>query len=474
MTVSNNAMLIRRELMAWVTRLIFNDKLTEEIDKIPVILRPKRGSSSRCCVYKDRAMLRYKLMALMGFNTQDETDETIQLSEYARMALERDGIPEIPLTVIDDACSACVKVNYVVTNMCRGCVARPCTVNCSKDAIHFENGQAHIDHLKCVNCGLCQKNCPFHAIIYTPVPCEESCPVGAISKDSEGIEHIDDSKCIYCGRCLEACPFGAINEKTHLVEVAKAIKSSNKVVAMVAPAIAGQFKAPLGSVLKAIKDIGFDDVIEVAKGANITTENEAAEFKEKMGEGQKFMTTSCCPSYTVCVEKHIPELKPFVSHTKTPIYYTARIVKEKYPDAKLVFVAPCLAKRYESIHNTDIDFMLSFEEVGSMMVARNITIDNDAQWTLDTSIYPSSRGYATSTGVASAVARHLNGSIEIKPAYISGLNKQSIKELRGFVKAAPGNIIEVMSCEGGCVNGCNVIANPKIAHRQVRQLAEDK
>lgn len=474
MATTNNAMIIRRELLTSVTRLMFNDKLVGEIDKIPVLLRPKRGDASRCCVYKDRAMLKYKLMALLGFSTADEVDETTMLSEYARLALERDSVPQIPLTVIDDACSACVKVNYFITNMCRGCVARPCIVNCNKGAIHFENGQAHIDHKKCVNCGLCQKNCPFHAIIYTPVPCEESCPVGAISKDSEGIEHIDDSKCIYCGRCLEACPFGAINEKTHLIEVVKAIKGNKKVVAMVAPAIAGQFKAPLNSVLQAIKEIGFDDVIEVARGANITTENEAEEFKEKMSEGQPFMTTSCCPSYTACVNKHIPEIKPFVSHTGTPMFYTAKLARELYPDAKLVFVGPCLAKRYETIHNSDTDFMLSFEEIGSMMVARNITINEVSDLKLDTTIYPSSRGYATSTGVASAVAKHLAGSIDIRPAYISGLNKQSIKELKSYIKSAPGNMIEVMACEGGCVNGCNVIANPKVAHRQVRGLAEGK
>lgn len=474
MAITNNAMIIKRELLTSVTRLMFNDKLVKEIDRIPVILRPKKGDASRCCVYKDRAMLKYKLMALLGFGTEDEIDETTPLSEYAKIALERASVPEIPLTVIDDACSACVRVNYFITNMCRGCVARPCIVNCNKEAIHFENGQAHIDHKKCVNCGLCQKHCPFHAIIYTPVPCEESCPVGAISKDSEGIEHIDDSKCIYCGRCQEACPFGAINEKTHLIEVIKAIKSETKVVAMVAPAIAGQFKASLNSVLDAIKAIGFDEVIEVAKGANITTENEAEEFKEKMVKGEPFMTTSCCPSYTACVNKHIPEIKPFVSHTGTPMYYTAKLAKELYPNAKLVFIGPCLAKRYETIHNSDTDFMLSFEEVGSMLVARNITIEQTSNLMLDPSIYPSSRGYATSTGVAGAVKKHLNGSADIRPAYVSGLTKQSIKEMKGYIKAAPGNMIEVMACEGGCVNGCNVIANPKVAHRQVRLLADEK
>ena len=184
-------------------------------------------------------------------------------------------------------------------------MARPCMVNCPKQAVDFRDGQAHIDHQKCVNCGICQKNCPFHAIIYVPVPCEESCPVGAITKNESGREEIDYGKCIYCGRCVSSCPFGAVMEKSHMIDVFKAFDGDKKVIAMVAPAIAGQFKAPLDKILGAIARLGFDDVIEVAKGADVTTANEAKEFAHKMAEGQSFMTTSCCPSYTTLVKKHI-------------------------------------------------------------------------------------------------------------------------------------------------------------------------
>ena len=86
-------------------------------------------------------------------------------------------------------------------------------------------------------------------------------------------------------------------------------------------------------------------MIEVAEGAMATTSNEAHELLEKLEEGQKFMTTSCCPSYIELVEKHIPDMKPYVSTTGSPMYYTARIAKEKHPDAKVVFVGPCVAKR---------------------------------------------------------------------------------------------------------------------------------
>ena len=90
-------------------------------------------------------------------------------------------------------------------------------------------------------------------------------------------------------------------------------------VAIIAPSILGQFKTSIGQVYGAFKEIGFTDVIEVAEGAMSTTSNEAHELLEKLEEGQKFMTTSCCPSYIELVEKHIPDMKPYVSTTGSPM-----------------------------------------------------------------------------------------------------------------------------------------------------------
>ena len=473
MGVINNAVLMRRELLTRITKLYSEGELELKIDRIPIELRPRDfENTSRCCIYKDRAMIRYKLMALLGFNIQDETDETVTLKEYAERAFQRTGISAEPLTVVDDVCSGCVRVNYVVTNMCRGCMARSCMVNCPKDAIEFNNGQAHIDHQKCVNCGLCMKNCPYHAIIYIPVPCEESCPVGAISKGENGIEHIDYSKCIYCGRCVASCPFGAVMEKSHLIDVFKAQRENKKVIAMVAPAIAGQFKAPLAQILGAIKQLGFHDVIEVAKGADVTTDKEAHEFLHKMEEGQPFMTTSCCPSYKAVVRKHIPEIKEYMSDTGSPLHYTAAIAREKYPDGVLVFIGPCLAKRQEAYTDENTDYMLSFEEIGAMFVAKGIDVGNSDELTLDNDIDKTSRGYAVSQGVMRAIQTKLGDKATIRPVVINGINKDSIKEMRSFAKSCPGNMVEVMACEGGCVGGCNVIANTKVATRQINEMVK--
>lgn len=470
MAVANQATMMRRELLTRMSRLLMKGELRLKVDRIPLELRPKDAQTSRCCIYKDRAMIKYKIMALLGYNIQEEQDELIPLSDYAVRAFQREKISAQPLTVVSDVCSACVKTNYVVTNICRGCMARPCMVNCPKNAVEFRDGQAHIDHQLCVNCGICQKNCPFHAIVYVPVPCEESCPVGAISKNAQGVEEIDYTKCIYCGRCVSSCPFGAVMEKSHLIDVYKAFGEGKQVVAMVAPAIAGQFKAPLSRILGAIAQLGFTQVMEVAKGADATTAHEAREFAHKMKEGQPFMTTSCCPSYITLVKKHVPELKPFVSDTGTPMFYTAQMARAQYPDAVLVFVGPCLAKRFEAYTDPNANLMLSFEEIGSMFVAAGINVDQSEEQVLDREIDPTSRRYAITSGVMGAVRAKLGPEADIRPVVINGLDKASIKELKGFPASCPGNMVEVMACEGGCVNGCNVIANPKIATRQISTI----
>ena len=166
----------------------------------------------------------------MGFDMSDETDELTPLSSYAQRVVEggrpvKDNI----LCVIDEACSSCIQVNYEITNLCRGCVARSCYMNCPKEAIRFKlNGQALIDHEKCISCGKCHQNCPYHAIVYIPVPCEEACPVKAIKKDENNVEHIDETRCIYCGKCINACPFGAIFEVSQVFDVLEAIRRASR------------------------------------------------------------------------------------------------------------------------------------------------------------------------------------------------------------------------------------------------------
>lgn len=487
MAYSNNAMIIRHELLAELVRLWNDEKLIEEIDRIPINRIPRYSDSRvRCCIHKERAVTKYKILPLLGLDMYDEIDELTPLSEYAKKAMARvDEKKDNLLCVIDEACTSCVQINYEVSNLCRGCVSRACYNACPKKCISFgKTGQAQIDHSLCISCGKCHDSCPYHAIVYIPVPCEESCPVKAISKDENGIEHIDESKCIYCGSCINACPFGAIFEISQTFDILNAMRRGEEVIAIVAPAILAQFNADHLQVYGALKKIGFHDVIEVAEGAMTTVEHEGHELIEKLEEGQSFMTTSCCPSFYELIDKHIPKLHDYVSDSYSPMYYTAKIAREKYPDGKIVFVGPCVAKRQEiRREGHETDFVLTFEELASIFVGLDIDPKNEASFTPEVKSVREAHGFAQNGGVMAAVQsylKHQEGTKDkvgsIKTEAISSLDRKAISKLKAYAITgkSPAQFIEVMACPGGCVNGPsahnNIIAGRKQLQEEIAKI----
>jgi [FeFe] hydrogenase (group B1/B3) len=449
-------------------------RLENDIDRLPLDLYPRHKAGVRCCVPKDRAVTKYRLMSILGHRIEEEVDELKTLQEYAADAKARDTISGPVLTVLDEACSACLTGRHCVTNVCRGCVARPCTVNCPKDAIQMIEGRARIDESLCVDCGKCLKVCPYHAIVYVPVPCEDACPTGAIEKDGLNRVRIDYDKCIYCGKCMTACPFGAMMERSQIVDVVRHLnRAGTQVVAMLAPAIAGQFLVAFEKVASAIAQLGFEEVIEVAVGAKITAQKEAEEFTERMDGGRPFMTTSCCPAYTETVKKHIPELAPFVSDTRSPMYYTAQAVKAESPEAVTVFVGPCVAKRNEALKYKEVDYVLSVEELGALFVAAHIEISECEPTPFKRPGEQTGRGFPVTQGVSDAVRAHLADPETCHPVLVDGLDKKTLRMLGVYAKGkCPGNLVEVMGCQGGCVAGPSVIGKLAFAARAVAKLIE--
>lgn len=464
-------MFVRYQLLAKLVKMWKEDSLLDKIDKMLLEMYPrKRSPKGRCCVYKERAVMKYKTMAMLGFDMSDEVDESERLSSYVKRMMDRD-IPDDKrgiLSVMDEACSSCVKINYEITDLCRGCVARPCYTNCPKDAISYDkDGKAHIDHNKCISCGKCHQACPYHAIIYMPVPCEEACPVKAISKDEYGVEHIDPDKCIYCGKCLNACPFGAIFDQCVVFDVLKRIRAGKQVIAMVAPSVLAQFGKPIEKVFGALKAMGFTDVIEVAVGAEETTRRESAEFVERMEEGEPFMTTSCCPAYVNLARKHIPDLMKYVSTTASPMVYTAEYAREKYPEGVNVFISPCASKKAECREHDNVDFVLTFREIEAILEGMEVDIDQCESYIPAETAGKDAHGFAKTGGVFTAVKNILGGE-DVNGLVIADLNKKNIALLRAYAKTGkcPGKMVEVMSCPGGCITGpCTCSDNGEATRR---------
>lgn len=468
---------IKNEILERIVEAFFSEDFENNARLIPYDMRPKGSDVPyRCCIYKERAILKERVKAGLGF-ALEEDDETKLLSTFAKEAIERKEPDTDPLTVLDAACVGCVPSRIYVTDLCQGCVARPCQTACKFGAISMVDGKSKIDGSKCKNCKMCMRACPYNAIVKLAVPCEDACPVGAIHKDENNITRIDFDRCITCGKCVAACPFGAVNEKSQLVDIMKNIKAPDKkLVAMIAPSIAGQFGCSIYKLKSAIKKAGFDEVIEVAQGADITTINEAKEFEERMEEGAPFMTTSCCAGYNNLTETSLPEIQEFKSTTGTPLFYTAQIVREQYPDAISVFVSPCVAKRKEGMNNENVDYVMNYQELNALIKGRKINIEECEEEKFDKESSKQARNFGVTGGVADAVCSVLKDKESAKPYVIDGLTKDSIKELKKFAKdkSCPDcNLIEVMCCEGGCIGGNAVIKSQRDAKKQLKTLLEN-
>ena len=477
MNNAGQAIHIKKEILIRLIKAFDSGDFEEMSRLIPYDMRPKGMEVPyRCCVYKERAIIKDRTIAGLGFSIEED-DETASLAKYAKAALKREKPEDKHLTVLQVACKGCASNRVFVTDLCQGCIARPCLSSCKFGAISIVNGKSVIDDSKCKKCQLCVAACPYNAIVKISVPCEDACPVKAIKKDETGFASIDYEKCINCGRCISACPFGAVHERSQIIDILKSMKSGKKVIAMIAPAVAGQFATDIYRLKTAILNLGFYDVYEVAQGADITTKNEAKEFVERMEEGQKFMTTSCCAGYNQFIKKHLPEIKPYVSDTKTPLYYTAEVVKEKYPDAVTVFISPCVAKRTEGYENDNVNFVMNIEELGAMFVARKIQLPECEPSAYCVESSKQGRCFAMSNGVASAVKAANKSDKVIKTCIIDGLNKEAIRQLKKF--AANGqcddesNLVEVMCCEGGCIGGNATINSRNLSHKNIAQLASD-
>ena len=280
---------------------------------------------------------------------------------------------------------------------------------------------------------------------------------------------------------MRECPFGAMMDKGQLVDVIKHIMNGKKVVALYAPSIAAQFNASPGHLEAAFAKAGFFKTWEVALGADITSDHEAIEFEERMERGDKLMTTSCCPAYVRAVKKHVPNLVPCISETRTPMHYTAALAKKEEPDCITVFIGPCLAKRREGLEDDLVDYVLSIEEMDAFFEAKNILVEKIEPAKLSLVPTSSGRNFAKTGGVAEAVRIRLKHPEKLRVAVINGLDPAGMKQLAYYGKIQAGevpyndtmpNLVEVMTCPGGCIGGPSVISDAMMASKRLEKYVE--
>lgn len=471
---------LRKTIFTEVAKLAFEGWDAKKFENLPYKIIKGEVAQYRDSVFVEREVVAERLRAAMGVSLRDFNDFA-SICEGVDESLVDEKYYEPPLIdIIKFACNRCPENRVFVTNACQNCLEHPCVEVCPKKAVSIQNGRSHIDEDLCVKCGMCINACEYKAIVRQERPCAKVCGMNAIKSDELGRAEIDYDKCVSCGMCLVNCPFGAIIDKSQIYQTITALKSDTPVYAAIAPAFAGQFgNVTSGQIRTAFKELGFEDVIEVAIGADLCTIEEANDFMKEVPEKQPFMATSCCPAWSVMAKKLFPEFASYISMALTPMVLTARLIKEKHPECKVVFVGPCAAKKLEASRRTIrsfVDFVLTFEEFSSILEAKEIDIAKCE----DSEPFKSSSGdgkrFAVSGGVAKAVEnaiKELDPDREVLTARAEGLPE--CRKMLQLAKAGKynGYLLEGMACPGGCVAGAGTIAPVKKTTAAVNQLVQN-
>lgn len=208
----------------------------------------------------------------------------------------------------------------------------------------------------CVNCYKCIRHCPVKSIKY-----------------STGQAQIVSDECILCGQCFVVCPQNAKEIRNDVPSAMELIKSG-PVIASLAPSFVANYPGATAATMeKALKQLGFTGVEETAIGASIVK----TEYECIIAEGkQEVIISTCCHSVNTLVEKYYPEVLPYLATVVSPMQAHCQKIKQEHPDAKTVFIGPCISKKAEAdAYPGYADCVLTFEELSDWLKQEGITVE---------------------------------------------------------------------------------------------------
>ncbi len=184
---------------------------------------------------------------------------------------------------------------------------------------------------------------------------------------------------------------------------------------------------------------------------------------ETLRRKKGFLTSSCCPAFVKYIKTKLPELEEHISHNLSPMATLGRFIKEKDPEAKVVFIGPCTFKKMEIRQDRVkdfVDYVLTFEELQALIDSKDIIVEELEPTELDEASYYG-RIFARSGGLTEAVAEAVKElapeDFDLNPVVCEGVDKCKPVLMRAKKGMLPNNFIESMICSGGCVGGAENI-----------------
>lgn len=280
----------------------------------------------------------------------------------------------------------------------------------------------------CKNCYKCIRHCPVKAIRF-----------------SGNQAHIIGNECILCGQCFVVCPQNAkeIVDETEKVKVF--LQSGDPVIVSLAPSFIANYEGVgINAMRKALKQLGFYDVEETAIGATIVK----TEYERMLKEDERdVIITSCCHSINLLIQKHYPQALEYLADVVSPMQAHCKDIKSRFPNAKTVFIGPCVAKKDEAEHYEGIvDAVLTFEELTEWFKAENIELEKE----MDNDICSRARFFPTTGGILKTMAQDILGYTYLA---LDGV-ENCIAALKDIIDGKVHKcFIEMSACVGSCVGG---------------------
>ena len=280
----------------------------------------------------------------------------------------------------------------------------------------------------CKNCYKCIRHCPVKSIRF-----------------SGNQAHIVENECILCGQCFVVCPQNAkeIADSTERVKVM--LQDASPVIASVAPSFAANYDGVgIAGMRDALKALGFYDAEETAIGAAIVK----TEYERILDEGSNdILISSCCHSVNLLIQKHFPSVLPFLADIMSPMQAHSLDIKRRIPDAKVVFIGPCVAKKDEADKYSDIvDAVLTFEELSRLFKENGIVLEKkpDVTEKSKTRLFPTAGGILKSMSLDNSNYTYI--AIDGTENCIAALKDIEEGKLHKC-------FIEMSACSGSCIGG---------------------